>query len=174
MGEELTPEEPAADEAATDAEGYAPAASGEPAEAEGPGGWTAPTEADFAEAELASERARLAAQRMSWRRRTATGAILSGLALGFQQVFEDKKQDVSVILETSGEPPSDLPVEAELEGMAPRRSVVRIRPWLLGEQGEEALGDAEADLDRASGQSRQTAEGDPSGPGAADHPRSEP
>lgn len=136
----MTPEEPAVEEAASGAEGGAPTTG---ADEEEPIRFVEPTEADFAEAELASERARLAAQRMSWRRRTATGAILSGLALGFQQVFEDKKQDVSVIVETSGEPPTDLPVEAELEGLAPRRSVVKIRPWLLGEDDAEDAASAD-------------------------------
>ena len=32
---------------------------------------------------------------------------------------------------TSGDPPRDLPVEAEVEHGRPRRSVVNIRPWLL-------------------------------------------
>ena len=146
VGEDVTPEESAADEPAAD-EAAAGAAQGspdraaaprEPLERAAPIGFTEPTEADFLEADAASERARLAAQRMSWRRRTATGAILSGLALGFQQVFEDKQQDISIIVQTSGEPPTDLPVEAELEGLAPRRSKVKIRPWLLGdgEHGE--------------------------------------
>lgn len=129
------------EEAAADTEN---GASPEPVE-EAVTGFSEPTEADFARAEIESERARLAAQRMSWRRRTATGAILSGLALGFQQVFEDKQQGISVIVQTSGEPPTDLPVEAELEGLAPRRSVVKIRPWLLGEDGEDGEDGEEGD-----------------------------
>jgi hypothetical protein len=142
VGEDVTPEEPVVDEAAAGAE------EGAPPEAARPEPYTRfnePTEADFLEADAASERARLAAQRMSWRRRTATGAILSGLALGFQQVFEDKKQDIAVVVETSGEPPKDLPVEAELEGPAARRSVVKIRPWLLGD-GTEELGHGTEEL----------------------------
>jgi hypothetical protein len=131
---EVTPEESVVDETAAGAEEGAPP---EEARREPSLRFAEPTEADFLEADAAAERARLAAQRMSWRRRTATGAILSGLALGFQQVFEDKKQDVAVIVETSGEPPKDLPVEAKLEGPAARRSVVKIRPWLLGDGVEE-------------------------------------
>jgi hypothetical protein len=70
-----------------------------------------------------------------WRRRSATGAILSGIALGLQQVFEPERERPAIIMETSGEPPSDLPVEADLEGLRPQETVVSIRPWLLG--GEE-------------------------------------
>lgn len=66
----------------------------------------------------------------AWRRRSATGAVLTGFAFGLQQVFEPK-QDPAVIMETSGEPPKDLPVEADLESGRPRHSVVSIRPWLL-------------------------------------------
>jgi hypothetical protein len=100
-----------------------------------------PSAADFADPPPEEVR-----PREGWRKRTATGAILSGLALAFQQVFEDHHQDVSVIMETSGVPPTDLPVEAEFDHMAPRRSVVKIRPWLLGdpEAGDAEAGDAEA------------------------------
>lgn len=70
----------------------------------------------------------------AWRKRSATGAILTGFAFGLQQVFEPKEEP-AVIMETSGDPPRDLPVEADLEYGRPRHSVVNIRPWLLpGEQ----------------------------------------
>ncbi|HEX4862878.1 MAG TPA: hypothetical protein VFV02_02325 [Acidimicrobiales bacterium] len=75
----------------------------------------------------------------AWRRRSATGAILTGFAFGLQQVFEPKQDDPAVIMETSGEPPKDLPVEADLEYGRPRHSVVNIRPWLL--PGEEQASD---------------------------------
>lgn len=74
----------------------------------------------------------------SWRKRSATGAILTGFALGLQQVFEPERKEPSIVQETSGEPPRDLPVEAELEGVVGRRSVVRIRPWLLDEEAVDA------------------------------------
>jgi hypothetical protein len=91
-----------------------------------------PTEADFAAPEPGVH-----TRRERWQRRTATGAILSGLAMGFQQVFEEPKKEASIVMETSGTPPRDLAVEAEFDGMAPRRSVVRIRPWLLDERPAE-------------------------------------
>ena len=67
----------------------------------------------------------------AWRRRSATGAILTGFALGLQQVFEPKRDEPAVIMETSGDPPRDLPVEADFEYGRPRQSVVNVRPWLL-------------------------------------------
>ena len=74
----------------------------------------------------------------SWRRRSATGAILTGFALGLQEVFEPKRDEPAVIMETSGEPPKDLPVEADFEYGRPRQSVVNVRPWLLPGAAEES------------------------------------
>ena len=67
----------------------------------------------------------------SWRRRSATGAILTGFALGLQQAFGKEHEQPSIVMETSGDPPTDLPVEADMELSRPRQSVVNIRPWLL-------------------------------------------
>lgn len=72
----------------------------------------------------------------SWRKRSATGAILTGFAFGLQQVFEPERKEPAIMMETSGAPPTDLPVEAELEMATTRRSVVKIRPWLLDEEPE--------------------------------------
>ena len=72
----------------------------------------------------------------AWRRRSATGAILTGFALGLQQVFEPKRDEPGVIMETSGDPPRDLPVEADFEYGRPKQSIVNVRPWLLPGAGE--------------------------------------
>ena len=78
----------------------------------------------------------------AWRKRSATGAVLTGFALGLQQVFEKEREEPAIVMTTSGDPPRDLPVEAEVEHGRPRRSVVSIRPWLLdnraGAPGPEA------------------------------------
>ncbi|MDQ6784375.1 MAG: hypothetical protein M3063_13240 [Actinomycetota bacterium] len=79
----------------------------------------------------------------SWRKRSATGAILTGFALGLQQVFEPERKEPAIMMETSGEPPRDLPVEAELELATTRRSVVKIRPWLLDEDLDGVVSDAD-------------------------------
>jgi hypothetical protein len=71
----------------------------------------------------------------AWRRRSAAGAILTGFALGLQEALEKRKEEPSIVMETSGDPPKDLPVEADFEYGRPRHSVVQIRPWLLPEQG---------------------------------------
>jgi hypothetical protein len=77
----------------------------------------------------------------AWRKRSATGAILTGLARGLQQVFEKEPEQPGIIMTTSGNPPKDLPVDADVEQGRPRQSVVNIRPWLLHKP--EAEPDAE-------------------------------
>ena len=71
----------------------------------------------------------------AWRKRSAVGAILTGFALGLQEALEKRKEEPGIVMETSGDPPRDLPVEAEFEYGRPRQSVVQIRPWLLPDAG---------------------------------------
>jgi len=67
----------------------------------------------------------------AWRQRSATGAILTGMALGFQKALGTERNEPAIVVQTSGDPPRDLPVEADFEFRRPRQSVVNIRPWLL-------------------------------------------
>ncbi len=67
----------------------------------------------------------------SWRRRSAAGAILTGIGLGLKAALEPERDEPSIIVQTSGTPPSDLPVEADLGGIFAADKVVKIRPWLL-------------------------------------------
>lgn len=67
----------------------------------------------------------------SWRRRSASGAILTGIALGLRQVLEPRREEPAIVAQVSGDPVGDLPVEAHLDGIKPANSVVTIRPWLL-------------------------------------------
>ncbi|MBV9660373.1 MAG: hypothetical protein JO337_04380 [Acidimicrobiales bacterium] len=83
----------------------------------------------------------------AWRRRSATGAILTGFALGLQQALEAPKEEPSIVMETSGDPPQDLPVEADFEYGRPRNSVVSIRPWLLGSEDDAKEPDAARESD---------------------------
>jgi hypothetical protein len=91
----------------------------------------------------------------AWRRRSAAGAILTGFALGLQEALETKRQEPSIVIQTSGDPPKDLPVEADFEYGRPRQSVVSIRPWLLegtgGEREPEAAGAPPDDAEAGSG-----------------------
>ncbi|HWE56319.1 MAG TPA: hypothetical protein VG435_12455 [Acidimicrobiales bacterium] len=69
----------------------------------------------------------------AWRKRSAAGAILTGFALGLQEALETKRDDPSIVIQTSGDPPKDLPVDADFEYGRPKQSVVQIRPWLTGD-----------------------------------------
>ncbi len=74
-----------------------------------------------------------------WRQRSATGAVLTAFAFGLQQALETEKKEPAIIMVTSGDPPTDLPVEAQLEQLGPRQSSVKVRTWLLpgADKGEE-------------------------------------
>lgn len=85
----------------------------------------------------------------AWRRRSAAGAILTGFALGLQEALEKRKEEPSIVMETSGEPPQDLPVEAEFEYGRPRQSVVQIRPWLLSDGSDQPREAAAGEADEA-------------------------
>ncbi|MGC8627255.1 MAG: hypothetical protein ACP5VR_06795 [Acidimicrobiales bacterium] len=70
----------------------------------------------------------------AWRRRSATGAVLTAFALGLQEALEPERKEPAIVMQTSGDPPKDLPVEAQLEQLGPRQSTISVRPWLLGNQ----------------------------------------
>jgi hypothetical protein len=67
----------------------------------------------------------------SWRRRSAVGAVLTGIALGLKEALEPERDEPAIVAQVSGEPVEDLPVEAHLDEDRPAESVVTIRPWLL-------------------------------------------
>jgi hypothetical protein len=85
------------------------------------------------------------------RRRSATGAVLTAFAFGLQNVFEAERKEPAIVMQTSGDPPMDLPVEAQLEQLGPRQSTVTVRPWLLGDAGraaqQETAGQVEGDTE---------------------------
>ena len=78
-----------------------------------------------------AQRTALPAKMEAWRRRSATGAILTGFAFGLKEVFEPEREEPAIVQQVPGEPPGDLPVEAQLDQTRPDESVVTIRPWLL-------------------------------------------
>ena len=70
----------------------------------------------------------------AWRRRSATGILLTGIALGLREALEPKLDPPAIIMEAPGEPPGDRALEAEVDRDRPDESVLVIRPWLLREQ----------------------------------------
>ena len=66
------------------------------------------------------------------------------------------------MMETSGDPPTDLPVEAEVGQIRAADNVVTIRPWLFSQD------------DGRDGQDAGTAHGSTSGTGSPGDPTGEP
>lgn len=66
-----------------------------------------------------------------WRRRTASGALATAIALGLQQVFQPEFDTrPAIVQETSGTPyDDDDPVVVDFEPDAPEGTTVLLRPW---------------------------------------------
>ena len=68
----------------------------------------------------------------AWRRRTATGALLTGIARGLGQVFEPEREEPAIVAPAPGEPPGPpRPVEAVLDPDDPSASSLVVRRWLM-------------------------------------------
>lgn len=58
-----------------------------------------------------------------WRRRSALGAVLTGMALGFQEVF-DPEEERSIVIEVDADgEPLDLPIQIFLDPDSPAGSL---------------------------------------------------
>jgi hypothetical protein len=67
-----------------------------------------------------------------WRRRSATGAILTGIAFGLRQALELPKEDPAIVVEAPGEPPGPpQPMELHMDPDRPEETWVIVRPWLI-------------------------------------------
>ncbi|TMM16793.1 MAG: hypothetical protein E6G01_07605 [Actinobacteria bacterium] len=67
-----------------------------------------------------------------WRRRSATGAILTGIAFGLRQALELPREDPAIVVEAPGEPPGPpQPMELHMDPDRPEEAWVIVRPWLL-------------------------------------------
>lgn len=61
-----------------------------------------------------------------WRRHSVTGAVLTGFALGLQEIFyPEQKEDIAVVVD-AGEPPGDREFELHLDPDDPDGSSVTI------------------------------------------------
>ncbi len=67
-----------------------------------------------------------------WRRRSATGAILTGIAFGLRQALELPREEPAIVVEAPGEPPGPpQPMELHMDPDRPEETWVIVRPWLL-------------------------------------------
>jgi hypothetical protein len=70
----------------------------------------------------------------AWRRRSVTGMLLTGIALGLREALEPKREEAAIMTEAPGEPPGDKALEVNVDSSRPAESVMVIRPWLLREE----------------------------------------
>jgi len=94
-------------------------AEGEPAEGE-------PAEGEPAEGEPAEGRDPLRFN--SWMKRSATGALMTGIAVGLQQALELPRQEQAFVIEASGEPEDpNRPIDLRFDPESPADTVAIIR-----------------------------------------------
>jgi hypothetical protein len=66
-----------------------------------------------------------------WRRRSATGALLTSVALGLRQVFDPEREERKVVEQEAPGPPEKVePVELHFSTTSPHATFVVLRPWL--------------------------------------------
>ena len=64
----------------------------------------------------------------SWRQRSATGAVMTGIAMGLQQALELPRQEPAFMIEASGEPEDpDRPIDLRFDPDSPADTVAIIR-----------------------------------------------
>src|SRR5438309_10294601 len=69
-----------------------------------------------------------------WRKRSATGALLTGIAMGLKEALDPRVEEPAIVAQVPGQPVGDKPIDVHLDPR-PDESVVVLRPWLL-ESGE--------------------------------------
>ena len=62
-----------------------------------------------------------------WRRRSVAGGVLTGFALGLQEVLYPKQKEELAVVVEAGEPPGDRAVEVDLDPDDPGASTVTVR-----------------------------------------------
>jgi len=64
----------------------------------------------------------------NWRRRSAAGAVMTGIAVGLQQALELPRQQPAFVIEASGEPEDpDRPIDLHFDPDSPADTVAIIR-----------------------------------------------
>ena len=64
----------------------------------------------------------------SWMKRSATGAVMTGIAVGLQQALELPRQEPAFVIEASGEPEDpDRPIDLRFDPDSPANTVAFIR-----------------------------------------------
>jgi hypothetical protein len=68
----------------------------------------------------------------SWRSRTASGAVMSAMAMGLRQVFEPEQRKPAIVAEAPSDPyDDDDPIVVEYVADDASGTTVILRPWLM-------------------------------------------
>ncbi len=67
-----------------------------------------------------------------WRRWTASGTIVTAVALGLRQALDAPEEAAQLVVDARGDPPGPLqPLELHFDPKGPAHTWVVLRPWLL-------------------------------------------
>ncbi len=67
-----------------------------------------------------------------WRRRSATGAVMTGIALGLREALQAPREEAPIVEQAAGDPPGPpQPLEVHLDPDSPGSAVAVVRPWLM-------------------------------------------
>ncbi|HEX3565975.1 MAG TPA: hypothetical protein VHU17_11435 [Acidimicrobiales bacterium] len=73
-----------------------------------------------------------------WRRRSAAGAMMTGIAFGMQEALDQKRKEPPIVQQVDGDPGPQGPIELQFDPDHPEKTVAVIRPWLMNEAGTAA------------------------------------
>ena len=65
------------------------------------------------------------------RKASGVGAVLTGIAMGLQEVFYPEEDEIEMVVDADGEPDLDHPVILDFDPTSPPGSRADARPWLL-------------------------------------------
>jgi hypothetical protein len=66
-----------------------------------------------------------------WRRRSAAGAMMTGIAFGMQEALDRKRKEAPIVQQVDGDPGPQGPIELQFDPDHPENTVAVIRPWLM-------------------------------------------
>ena len=66
-----------------------------------------------------------------WRKRTVSGAMLTGIALGLREALDDEKDQPAIVMPAPDAKRRDEPFELQLDPDHPEYTVAIVRPWLF-------------------------------------------
>lgn len=68
----------------------------------------------------------------AWRRHSVTGAVLTGIALGLQEVFQPPREPAAIVSQVPGDPPGPPgPLQVHLDPDDPAACTVVVRAWMI-------------------------------------------